>query len=687
MATIDGGNTSAGFFDGASGSFVIGPTDKTGRDLRSKGLLSYVGGHHLQFAGTSEFFLKAGADSPENFLAYEDFDNTPNTGGYRKNWAPHIQDYRRGDPTWKGGLGMGIIGAVNYLASKGMNVFSFLTMNIEGDDKNVFPFLSPEAGDDRLRYDVSKLAQWEVVFEHADRMGMYLHFKTQEQENDQLLDGGELGTERKLYYRELVARFSHHLALNWNIGEENTNTDTQRKAFATHFKHLDPYNHHVVVHTFPQHPRSVYTPLLGFGDIDGASLQVHPDNQFERALEWIQKSAQAGHKWVVTNDEQGSAQDGVLPDAIDPSHDDIRKKVLWANFMAGGAGVEYYFGYRYASSDLTCEDFRSRENLWTQSKHALDFFNLYRIPFWNMANVNYRVTEGNYCLAEGNDDVIVVYLPSGGDETMIDLSGENNYAILWYDPLLGGKLQVGSVTQVSPYPQQPLGSPPYSPNQDWVIRLERVLVPESANVPTAQPISTPATQPSGRPTRRPSFAPSARPTRIPAQSAEPSNFPSASDSDASSAEPSDFPSGSDSDAPSADLSNLPSIFDTDAPSVEPSYFPSLFDSDAPSIEPSISPSVSYSAAPSIEPSQTPSDLPTLLPSDKPSSSPSLRPSVQSSNLPSKTPTSSIATSGEIISQADEGDPSTGSSATDFAACQLSFTALFYLALAVIFYWY
>ena len=36
------------------------------------------------------------------------------------------------------------------------------------------------------------------------------------------LDGGKLGIERKLYCRELIARFGHALALNWNIGEENT---------------------------------------------------------------------------------------------------------------------------------------------------------------------------------------------------------------------------------------------------------------------------------------------------------------------------------------------------------------------------------------------------------------------------------------------------------------------------------
>ena len=50
--------------------------------------------------------------------------------------------------------------------------------------------------------------------------GLFLHFKTQETENQGLLDGGEVGPQRKLYYRELIARFGHHLALNWNMGEE-----------------------------------------------------------------------------------------------------------------------------------------------------------------------------------------------------------------------------------------------------------------------------------------------------------------------------------------------------------------------------------------------------------------------------------------------------------------------------------
>ena len=216
-----------------------------------------------------------------------------------------------------------------------MNAFSFLPMNINGDDKNVFPYIS-DSSVDRERIDVSKTSQWEVLFEHADKLGLFLHFKTQETENDQLLDGGNLGNERKLYYRELVARFGHHLALNWNLGEENTNTDTQRKQFADYFKQIDPYGHPVVVHTFPGAKNSVYTPLLGYPTFDGASLQSGKSSVFRDTKEWVQRSATSGRKWVVANDEQGNAQEGILPDANNPTHDDEREEVLWGNIMAGG---------------------------------------------------------------------------------------------------------------------------------------------------------------------------------------------------------------------------------------------------------------------------------------------------------------------------------------------------------------
>jgi Domain of unknown function (DUF5060) len=317
--------------DGAFGSFDVLPSNKTGVDLRGKGLLQYIPGkHHLQFAGTGEWFLKAGADSPENFLAYEDFDNTPDIGGRRKSWSPHVRDYVIGEPTWSGGKGKGIIGAINYLSAQGMRAVSFLTMNIGGDDENVYPYIGSTW---RLRFDVSKLAQWEIVFEHANTKGMFLHFKTQETENDQLLDFGALGNERKLYYRELIARFGHHLALNWNIGEESTNTVVQRKAFADWFKALDPYKHPVVIHTYPDEQSLVYGPLYGYPSYDGSSLQSDATDVFRDTLARVKESAASGRTWVVSNDEQGTAETGVVPDTVDPNHDNIRREVLWGNLM------------------------------------------------------------------------------------------------------------------------------------------------------------------------------------------------------------------------------------------------------------------------------------------------------------------------------------------------------------------
>ncbi|MEX2558780.1 MAG: DUF5060 domain-containing protein, partial [Pirellulales bacterium] len=76
IAASDAKGEPAKPFDGRTGAFTIAPTDKQGRDFRAKGRLQYVGKHYLRFAGTGEYFMKAGADSPETLLAYDDFDGT-----------------------------------------------------------------------------------------------------------------------------------------------------------------------------------------------------------------------------------------------------------------------------------------------------------------------------------------------------------------------------------------------------------------------------------------------------------------------------------------------------------------------------------------------------------------------------------------------------------------------------------
>lgn len=469
-------------FDGASGEFTIAPSDKEGSDFRAQGRLQYVGGHYLQFAESGEYFIKGGADSPENFLGYADFDGTSqvlndHVGLLREGEAPisrlhayepHVKDWRPGDPTWKDGKGKGMIGALNYLAGKGMNSVYFLTMNVEGDGRDVWPWIDMNARD---RFDCSKLDQWEIVFSHMEKLGLLMHVITQETENDQLINGGELGLERKLYYRELIARFGHHLALVWNLGEENTNTTEQIKAFSKYIHSVDPYDHPVVVHTYPGQYDKVYTPLLGFQDFQGSSLQMGDFTKTHaETIKWIDRSKQADHPWIVCLDEIGPAHTGVKPDADDPEHRDVRHHALWGNLMAGGAGVEWYFGYKFAHNDLNCEDWRSRNAMWDFTRIALDFFQNH-LPFTEMKHHD-ELTEDqkDYCFAKPGE-VYAVYLPQGGS-TKIDLQ-PGNYSVQWYDPRHGGDLQKGSIESLSGPGEQSIGLPPGERKQDWVVLIRK----------------------------------------------------------------------------------------------------------------------------------------------------------------------------------------------------------------------
>jgi hypothetical protein len=496
-----------------TGSLQIAPTDKRAPDLRARGRLQYAGKHYLQFAGSGEYFLKLGADSPETLLAFADFDGTvarkPQVPLHT--FAPHVEDWKAGDPTWRNGQGKGLIGAINYLAAKGVNSISFLPYNAGGDGDNVWPFASR---DDKFHYDVSKLDQWQIVFDHAQQRGIYLHFKLQENEIDdnvrgnaddaaragasskpvpESLDGGDLGPERRLYIRELAARFGYELGLNWNIGEENTQSSEQQLAMAINLRDTDPYGgHHIVVHTFPNRQESVYPALLGAqSPFTGASLQMPWNAVHERTLRWLAASAGAKKPWVVTNDEQGPAGLGVPPDPgyrgfsgkdaqgrdVGYTLHDIRKNVLWGNLMAGGAGVEYYFGYGLPDNDLVAENFRSRDKTWDYGRIAVDFFHSQKIPFWDMTNAdelvgNNRHDNSRFCFAKVND-VYLVYLPAGGTASLDLSKAGGQFAVSWLDPRNGGPLRRGSVSAVKGGASVMLGEPPDAPTEDWLVVVRR----------------------------------------------------------------------------------------------------------------------------------------------------------------------------------------------------------------------
>lgn len=481
------------FFDGETGSFKVGTTDKTGNDFRTKGRLQYVGKRYLQFAGTGTYFLKGGADSPENFLGYADFDGTSSKRGTEQRegeanpennlhqYQAHLKDWKEGDPEWKNGKGKAIIGALNYLESEGMNSVYFLTMNINGDGKDVWPYTNYN---ERLRFDCSKLDQWEKVFSYMDKLGIMLHIVTQETENELLLDNGDTGLERKLYYRELIARFSHHLAVTWNMGEENGYADftpkaqntEQRKAMISYIKSHDPYHNFIVLHTHSaaKYRYPILNALLGFPYLDGPSLQIgNIKDVHMETLTWIARSGKAGKQWVVDLDEIGPASRGVDPDDRPfNNQDSVRHFALWGNLMAGGGGVEWYFGYQNHDNDLNCENWRSRDKMWDYTRYAISFFQQY-LPFSEMESADSLTSDtDDYCFAKP-DAIYAIYLPKGGNVTIDLRHASGNYQIYWYDPRHGGELQQGSVKSVEGGILQNTGFPPESKQLDWVVLLKK----------------------------------------------------------------------------------------------------------------------------------------------------------------------------------------------------------------------
>lgn len=477
-------------FDGQTGKINVKSSLASLPDLKAKGRLNYTGERYSQFQDSDEYFLKGGADSPENLLGYADFDGTykgkagENRSGEAESkdklhfYEPHLKDWNEGDPTWQSGKGKSLIGAMNYLASKGMNSVYFLTMNIEGDGKDAWPYTGY---DERYRFDCSKLDQWEIVFDHMESLGLMLHIVTQETENELLLDNGDTGPQRKLYYRELIARFGHHLAITWNMGEENgpapftpkAQTIAQQKAMVKYMKETDPYQSLTVIHTHanPHHRYEIFDQLLGDPNLDGPSVQIgNMRSAHKETVHWNQASADAGRQWIMFIDEIGPADRGVDPDdREDNNQDTVRAEVLWGNLMGGGSGAEWYFGYKNHNNDLGCEDWRSRDRMWDYTRHGLDFFQQY-VPFWEMTSSDELVNEGNYALAKANE-IYLVYLPYGG-EAIIDLSGvDGEFEVNWYNPRSGGELIDGET--INGGSKVALGSGPNDADKDWAILLKK----------------------------------------------------------------------------------------------------------------------------------------------------------------------------------------------------------------------
>jgi hypothetical protein len=466
-----------------NGQFKVAPADPADHEFHRSGVLRSKG-HLLRWSGTGEYFLKGGANSPENLLGYADFDGTyriaPDArdgesavGEQLHKFAPHLRDWRKGDPTWKNGKGKGLIGAINYLADSGMNSVYFLTMNVGGDGKDVWPWLSP---DDPTRFDVSKLAQWEIVFDHMQRRGIALHIVLQETENELLLDGGETKRLRQLYFRELIARFAHHPALFWNLGEENGpvhwrpegQNDAQRIAMAQFIAANDPYRHPILLHTHAETTDKdrILTPLLGLEALQGLSFQVSDRTKVNfETRKWNALSRKAERPWAITMDEIGMWQIGARNDRDDPTHDSLRRHALWGHLLGGGAGVEWYFGAHQDGNDLTTEDWRTRGELWRQTALAKQFFSK-ELPYWDVQPCESEA----YCLAKPGD-LYAVYLSTDTPGLSRADIAAGDYSLHSFDPVTG---QMRAPKIITIRPDVPLSRALQASDADQVVLLRRM---------------------------------------------------------------------------------------------------------------------------------------------------------------------------------------------------------------------
>ncbi|MEL7449136.1 MAG: chitobiase/beta-hexosaminidase C-terminal domain-containing protein [Pseudomonadota bacterium] len=463
-------------FDGDNGNFVVAALDPNADGFMKYGRLESIGEHYFKFRDGG-YWIKGGMDSPENFLGFEGFDNTPNA---KHDFIPHINDWQPGDPDWDSPDtpsvsedGRGIIGALNYLASQNLNSIYFMPMNIGADGKDVWPFADPNINNngspsnDNVHYDISKLTQWYTALDHAQRNDIFLHFVLSDREpnNKNELDNATLGVERKLFYRELIARFGHFNALQWNISEEynlalplDPNTI---KEFAQYINDADPYDHPVTVHNHGNTYIQALGPFVGDTRFGVFSIQTwqRPDD-ISLAIEHFRtESAEAGHIVPASVDES-IGLDQLSPDVY-------RKRAIWDAMLSGGSHELFV-----RNQDSNLDNFRAYEThyeyMWIARKFVLD-----HLPFWEMEPSDNLVSgeNGIHGGAEAfakDGEVYAVYLPSADQTATLSVGATiGTLEQRWFNPR-SGQFE-GAPIQVEAEFTLDLGAPPSDPNEDWVV--------------------------------------------------------------------------------------------------------------------------------------------------------------------------------------------------------------------------
>ena len=498
-ASLTANAGSAVSFNGESGSFVVSDRDPNAPGFYRFGRLESTGSLYFKFRDGG-YWVKTGMNIPENLLGYVGFDNTF-FGSH--SYAAHVADWNSGDPDWdspdRAGTtnGRGIVGALNFLAERGMNSIYFMPMNIGSDKMDTWPYSDPaiqrtgSPANDNLHFDISKLTQWGTVLNHAQRKGVFLHFVLNDKTiaNKRELDNATLGVERKLYYRELIARFGHHNALQWNICEEydlDLPLDPNLiKEFAQYINDVDPYDHPVTVHNHGNTYVAALGPFIGDSRFGVFSIQTwQKPNDVESAIEYFRNQSTAAGWPVPVNVDEAIGMDQI-------SAEEYRKRIIWDALLSGG-GFELF---SLADSDV--DDFTPLEEYMHYARLARKFVED-NLPFWEMAHADDLVTgeSGHHGGAEvfvKPQEIYAIYLPNASFEATLAMNAQGgSFEQRWFNPRTG-EFAGAPVTFAGTHARN-LGLPPSDPQEDWVV-LVRAAETNEAPVASSQSVATAADTP------------------------------------------------------------------------------------------------------------------------------------------------------------------------------------------------
>ncbi len=423
-------------------------------------VVSFFPDFYYRTLGDGKAWIKGGTDSPECFLAV--------------NFSPHG----------------GVYGALSYLSGHHVNSIYVLLMNVGGDGNNVWPWISST---DIWHYDVTKLKTWQSIFAYANSHEILLHLILNEGElaNKEVLGKTGLTVQRKLYYREMVARFGYLNAVQWNLSEEydhhcgGCKLDVNDvRSWADYIDALDPYDHSITIHNWGTEEQALIEP----GVVDGWSPfwgeerwgTVSYQYRWERGINpsyntkviTLRNYADtAGHKLPIGLDEADSFEPFEASVCTKPSwnwscgYTAARRELIWPIYLGGG-NLETYLGGQpnQIGSPTDPYDFSVWETVWDQMWYARKFIESF--PFWTMTPNNSLLTNATgYVLT--NHDVYAIYLPNGGNGS-INLSGTvKNFTLRWYNPRTGQYQGASKVIQGNGI--RSLGNTPDS--NDWVGEL------------------------------------------------------------------------------------------------------------------------------------------------------------------------------------------------------------------------